>query len=88
METLLIIVVWIARVLVYTELAALFASVVLSWVMPDGEGVIFNIIYYITEPILIPVRSLLYRIPEIEESPIDLPLLVACMIFTFVAVFI
>ena len=88
MEIIFIIVVWIARILVYTELLAIFACVVLSWIMPDGEGPVFDMLYYVTEPILIPVRALLYRIPAIEESPIDIPILVTGMLLTFVAILI
>lgn len=88
METLLIIVVWIARSLIYLELICIFADVILSWIAPEGEGLIFDIIYYVTEPILIPMRALLYRIPAIEESPIDIPLLAASMILSLIAALI
>ncbi|MBQ2768281.1 MAG: YggT family protein [Clostridia bacterium] len=50
---------------------ALFVRVILSWLPLDEDGPIVSFVYALTEPVLLPVRALLERIPFFENSPVD-----------------
>ena len=56
---------------------AMFARAVLSWIMPDGEGFLIDLIYMMTEPVIIPFRKLFERLHWFEGSPIDFSFLFA-----------
>jgi len=50
----------------------------------DGESRFYLFCYAITEPVVLPVRSLLARIPILEESPIDFSFMATCLIISIV----
>lgn len=57
----------------------LFVRAILSWFPINRSGVLNQFLEYTTEPILAPIRSLLYRIPALRTFPID---------FSFIAAFL
>ena len=56
---------------------ALLVRAVLSWIMPDVDGPIFDILYFLTEPVIIPYRKLFERFRWFEGSPIVMPFIFA-----------
>ncbi len=51
----------------------MFLRAILSWFIQDDDNVLLNFLYYITEPVIMPVRLILNRLfPALEEFPIDI----------------
>ena len=51
---------------------ALLIRAVLSWIMPDGDGLIMDLLYAFTEPVILPFRKLIESRGWFEGSPIDM----------------
>ena len=88
METILYIIVVLVRLILYAEMACMFIRMIFSWIMPDSEGGFIDLLYYLTEPVIAPVRALLYRIPAIAELPIDISFVVTWLILSIIVLFI
>lgn len=58
----------------------LLVRAVCSWVPSFRDSIVYRMSYTITEPILSPVRDLLYRIEWVRRCPIDLSFLVVLLI--------
>ena len=56
---------------------AMFGRALLSWIMPDGEGLLIEFIYILTEPIILPFRRLFEKLGWFQNSPIDIAYLFA-----------
>ena len=61
---------------------AMFIRVILSW-FTDGSGKFAQFLYVITEPAIMPMRKLLFKLNWFQDSPIDFS-----FTFTFIALFI
>lgn len=73
MSILIYIVVTVAYVLIIAEQLCMFLRAILSWFIQDEDNVLMNFLYYITEPVITPVRMILYRLfPTLEEFPVDI----------------
>lgn len=57
----------------------LIARAILSW-FPMLGGVVMDMLYSVTEPVLSPIRNLLWKIPALQSFPIDLSVLVAFLV--------
>lgn len=51
-----------------------------SWVPSFRNSMIYRLSYAVTEPILSPVRDLLYRFEWVRRSPIDISFLVVLLL--------
>lgn len=55
----------------------LFLRAILSWFPMEQDNPIMRIVYEVTEPLILPVRTLLYRMfPAMQRFPIDISFLV------------
>ena len=61
---------------------AMTVRAILSWFF-DGDGVIIRFLYVFTEPALMPLRKLFYKMNWFQDVPIDLS-----FTFTFIALFL
>ena len=52
-------------------LGAMFVRAIISWLPHFEGGVLDNLSYGLTEPVIIPVRMLLERIEWVKNAPID-----------------
>lgn len=59
----------------------LIARAISSWLPVDLSNPIVNFLYTVTEPVLAPVRNLLFKIPFFRSCPIDFSLLVVFLLF-------
>ncbi len=60
----------------------LFFRAILSWIPQMRDGKLAQVLYQMTEPLLLPFRSLLSRIPAMRTFPVDISFLLAyiCLI--------
>ena len=63
---------------------ALLISSILSWVAPDAEGWLVNLIYAIIEPFLLPVRKLLAKKNLNSAGPLDLSFFLTVMLILII----
>ena len=66
--------------LLYVFDLLLLVRAVCSWVPSFRESVVYRYAYIITEPVLRPIRDLLYRAEWARRCPIDLSFLVVILI--------
>ena len=65
----------------------LFIRAILSWILPDAEGVLIDFLYAVTEPFLAAVRSLLSRFTSLAEGPFDLSFLITVVLISLLQLF-
>ena len=58
----------------------LFVRAICSWVPSFRQSMVYRIAHTVTEPILRPVRDLLYRIEWVRRFPLDLSFLVVVLL--------
>lgn len=75
---------WMLKVL---EIA-IFFRVILSWVRLPEDNQFVKIVYQVTEPILLPIRSLMSRFMSGGGIPLDLSPLIAILLIQFLTSFI
>ncbi len=61
---------------------------ILSWFPMMELGGIMNVIYSVTEPVLAPIRSVLYKIPFLQGFPLDFSVIVAFIFIDVIRVLI
>ena len=88
MTTLAQITALIAYYLLNVIQLAMLARAVLSWIMPDAEGGILNLIYGLTEPFVGFVRKILYRLNFGAEGPIDFAFLFTVILLSIAQFFL
>jgi len=62
--------------------------VFISWIPISRGNKLFELIYAATEPVLAPIRALLYKIPGVSGLPIDFSVLVAYIIIDVLRMFL
>ena len=79
----------VLELIIDAELLLMFVRAVLSWIMPDAEGGILDLIYFLTEPIIQPVRAVLYRFfPSLQDFPIDVSFFVTTVLLGLIGLLI
>ncbi|MBQ8145704.1 MAG: YggT family protein [Clostridia bacterium] len=71
---------YILNTVIYIFDLLLLVRAVCSWVPSFRESIVYRFSFTITEPILRPVRDLLYRIDWVRRCPIDLSFIVVVLI--------
>lgn len=67
---------------------AILVRVVLSWFVQEEDSVILAALYYLTEPFVIPVRALLFRIPAFSGMMFDFSYAITSLIIMVVLTFL
>jgi len=68
-------------------LIAMLARAILSWfMMGDGTSPIMNLLYVITEPLIVPVRMLCDRFGWFRGVPLDMSFFITTMILSLINV--
>lgn len=58
----------------------LFIRAILSWFPISRDNAVSRFLESATEPVLLPVRKLLYRIPALQNFPLDLSYIVVFLL--------
>lgn len=62
-------------------LLAMLVRAVMSWFfMGDGASAFANFVYVVTEPLIVPMRSLCARFGWFQGVPVDMPMLITTMV--------
>ena len=84
MNLFVLVLVAIVRAVLSVECLLMFVRAVLSWIMPEAEGGILDFLYYLTEPLIVPVRKVLSGIPAFQELPFDLSFMITNLLMLMV----
>ncbi len=63
----------------------MLVSAVMSWVPQLRQSRLYQAISMVLEPLMAPVRSLLFRIPGMDRFPLDLSFLAVWLLLSLVA---
>ena len=66
-------------------LLLMFCRAILSWIPSMRNSSIYSFLYTVTEPIIIPVRIILSKIPYVNSMPIDISFFVTYLLLSFIA---
>ena len=58
---------------------AMFVRMVFSW-FPDFDGLLVDIVYALTEPVVAPIRAVLERLEFFRSFPLDLSFIIAYLL--------
>lgn len=80
MPTLVYFIVLLARTVVTVLLVAMFVRAVLSWFIDDEDSRLVRFLNLVTEPVIMPVRSLFERLGWFQNLPIDISFYVSYLL--------
>ncbi len=66
----------------------LFIRALLSWFPMNRGGKLFELLYFFTEPFLMPVRKFLFRFPSLRQFPIDFSTIIVYLIIEILLSFL
>lgn len=88
MEYVLVIFMRVVLTLVIALDVAMLLRAVFSLLGFDEETVIGALLYYVTEPVVMPVRALLEHFGWFQGLPIDMSFLFASLLLNFILLFV
>ena len=65
----------------------LFVRMIISWIMPLESNALVNFVFFVTEPVLKPVRLIIDKIPALRDLPIDLSFLITYLLLSVIGGF-
>lgn len=81
-------VLFVIKYAVYLAIGAIqlmmFVRAILSWFPGADDSSISEFLYNVTEPVIMPARNLLERIPSLRNFPIDISFLVTFILLSIV----
>ena len=75
MEYIVFVIVRLARALIFCLEIAMLLRAILSWLPINEENRFAGWLYFITEPIIAPVRALFDKMGWFSDLPLDMPFL-------------
>lgn len=60
----------------------MFGRAILSWFSPDEDNKVARFLFFVTEPIVAPIRNLISKIDFFNNIPIDMSFIFAFIILT------
>lgn len=66
------------------EQLLMLARAVFSWFQPDDDNKIYTFLYYVTEPLIVPVRAVLERFEFFGNTPFDFSFTIAWLLLSVI----
>ena len=63
----------------------MIARAICSWIPSSRDSIIYRISYTVTEPILSPVRDLLFKLDWVRRCPIDLSFIAVILLINLLS---
>ncbi len=67
---------------------AMLARAILSWIIPDAEGLIIDLLYAVTEPFIAVIRRILSRFSALNASPLDISFMITAILIAILRLFL
>ena len=65
----------------------LFVRMIISWITPLESNALVSFVFFVTEPVLKPVRLIIDKIPALRDLPIDLSFLITYLLLSVIGGF-
>ena len=88
MEELLYFVRLTLRYLLWVLDLAMLLRAIFSWIDPEQSNRFSVFLYMVTEPIIMPIRKLCYKMNRFQGTPLDVPFLITIVIIMVVQMFV
>ncbi len=88
MEELLYFVRLTLRYLLWVLDLAMLLRAIFSWIDPEQSNRFSAFLYMVTEPIIMPIRKLCYKMNWFQGTPLDVPFLITIVIIMVVQMFV
>ncbi len=88
MEELLYFVRLTLRYLLWVLDLAMLLRAIFSWIDPEQSNRFSVFLYMVTEPIIMPIRKLCYKMNWFQGTPLDVPFLITIVIIMVVQMFV
>ena len=79
------IVFYLINTVLYTFELFMIARAICSWIPSSRDSIIYRISYTVTEPILSPVRDLLFKLDWVRRCPIDLSFIAVILLINLLS---
>ena len=76
------------RILLYALEILMLARALVSWLPLDEDSPIENFLYTVTEPVIMPVRSVIEHFGWFEGLPIDMSFFITFILLSFLGMFL
>lgn len=77
-----------AKILLWALQAAMFIRAIMSWFPGLDDNKFGDFLYALTEPVIAPMRALLFRIRLFQELPIDMSFLFTYLLLSLISMFL
>lgn len=67
---------------------AMFIRAIMSWIPGLDDNKFGDFLYALTEPVIAPVRAVLFRFRFFSELPIDMSFLIAYLLLSLISMFL
>ena len=88
MPTVIFFIVVLLRAVVMVLLVAMLLRAVMSWFISDDGSKFYNFVCLITEPVIIPVRSLFERLGWFQNLPLDISFYITYLLLSLLQLFL
>lgn len=84
MQQLIHVIVTIVSTFLLVMQFMMLVRAVMSWLPFEEGNVFYNFVFYVTEPIIIPIRFLVDKIPPLRDLPLDISFFIAMILLIVV----
>ena len=88
MNEIAYVIIQVAVTLIWVLQAAMFVRAIMSWFPGLDDNKFGDFLYALTEPVILPVRALLDRIPLFQGLPIDMSFLFTYLLLSLLSMFL
>lgn len=85
MNEIAYVIIRVAVILIWVLQGAMFIRAIMSWIPGLDENKFGDFLYALTEPVIMPVRALLDRIPLFQGLPIDMSFLFTYLLLSLLS---
>ncbi len=88
MAYLIYVVVRLVHVLLFGLALAMMLRAILSWFSVGEEGFFVSLLYSVTEPVIVPMRALFYKMGWFQDFPLDMPFFFTFLLISVLSMFL
>lgn len=85
MQHIILLLVRLVSIIITLMELLIVVRALLSWFPVNDDSPLVNFLYFITEPLLAPIRALLELIPALRDMPIDISSMIAIVFLTLLS---
>lgn len=79
--------IYLAQLLLLGLRIAMLLRAILSWLPVAEDGFLVSLLYSVTEPIIMPLRALFFKMGWFQDFPLDMPFMIAFLLLSLLGMF-